>query len=192
MTVGGLASSTEGFYDLIAGSQPGGTIKAGLEVIGQIFGEDVNKEITKILLNTGGRVISGAVTSVFGGVTLLWDVYQLRGGVKELASGGGEGAAQLRNIADQLEEALTGMQDREENPNHNSSIQDGEENSNSSIQDREENAYSISLNNEDVIVLDRDTILDQVLDRDTDSNQDRALDQDAIKDIVTVLNHNHS
>ena len=106
--------------------------------------------------------------------------------------GGGEGAAQLRNIADQLEEALTGMQDREENPNHNSSIQDGEENSNSSIQDREENAYSISLNNEDVIVLDRDTILDQVLDRDTDSNQDRALDQDAIKDIVTVLNHNHS
>jgi len=38
-------------------------------------------------LNTGGRVISGAVTSVFGGVTLLWDVYQLRGGVKELASG---------------------------------------------------------------------------------------------------------
>lgn len=84
------------------------------------------------------------------------------------------------------------MQDREENPNLNSSIQDGEENPNSSIEDREENGYSISLNNEDVIVLDRDTILDQVLDRDTDLNQDRALDQDAIKDIVTVLNHNHS
>ena len=74
------------------------------------------------------------------------------------------------------------MQDREENPNLNSSIQDGEENPNSSIEDREENGYSISLNNEDVIVLDRDT----------DLNQDRALDQDAIKDIVTVLNHNHS
>ena len=120
--------------------------------------------------------------------------------------GGGEGATQLRNIADQLEEALTGMQDGEENPNLNSSIQDGEENPNlnssiqdgeenpnSSIQDGEENPYPISLNfDQDVIVLDQDTILDQVLDRDTDLNQDGALDQDAIIDIVTVINHNHS
>ena len=73
--------------DLVRGSAPGSTITVGLEVVGQIFGEDVNKEITKILLQSGGRVISGAVTSVFGGVTLLWDVYNLRGGVKELAAG---------------------------------------------------------------------------------------------------------
>jgi hypothetical protein len=32
-------------------------------------------------------VLSGAVTSVFGGVTLLWDIYQLKGGVQELAAG---------------------------------------------------------------------------------------------------------
>jgi hypothetical protein len=39
------------------------------------------------LLQNGSRVISGAVTSVFGGVTLLWDVYQLKDGVRELAAG---------------------------------------------------------------------------------------------------------
>ena len=38
-------------------------------------------------MQTGGRVLSGAVTSVFGGVTLLWDIYQLRGGIQELAAG---------------------------------------------------------------------------------------------------------
>ena len=38
-------------------------------------------------MQNGSRVISGAVTSVFGGVTLLWDVYQLKDGVKELAAG---------------------------------------------------------------------------------------------------------
>jgi len=106
LTVGGLASSTKGFLDLVRGSAPGSTITTGLEVVGQIFGEDVNKEITKILLSSGSRVISGAVTSVFGGVTLLWDVYQLRGGVKDLAAGGQEGARQLRDISEQLEAAL--------------------------------------------------------------------------------------
>eukprot|EP00088_Acartia_fossae_P040437 TRINITY_DN42123_c0_g1_i3.p1 TRINITY_DN42123_c0_g1~~TRINITY_DN42123_c0_g1_i3.p1 ORF type:complete len:406 (+),score=119.44 TRINITY_DN42123_c0_g1_i3:84-1301(+) len=106
LTVGGLASSTKGLMDLVRGASAGSTVTAGLEVVGQIFGEDVNKEITKILLQNGSRVISGAVTSVFGGVTLLWDVYQLKDGVKELAAGGEEGVNQLRNIAAQLEEAL--------------------------------------------------------------------------------------
>jgi len=94
-----------------------------LEVIGQIFGEDVNKEITKILLQNGSRVISGAVTSVFGGVTLLWDVYQLKDGVRQLATGGEEGANQLRNIANQLEEAL-GTICNEEQDSHENLIDD--------------------------------------------------------------------
>jgi len=111
MTVGGLASSTKGFVDLVRGAQAGSSITVGIEVIGQIFGEDVNKELSKILLQSGSRVISGAATSVFGGVTLLWDVYQLRGGVKDLVAGGSEGAIQLRNIADQLQRALDCMQD---------------------------------------------------------------------------------
>jgi len=111
MTVGGLASSTKGFVDLVRGAQPGSTITIGMEVVGQIFGEDVNKELSKILLQSGSRAISGAVTSVFGGVTLLWDVYQLRSGVRDLVAGGTEGAAQLRDIAAQLELALVDMKD---------------------------------------------------------------------------------
>jgi len=113
MTVGGLASSTKGFVDLVRGAQPGSTITIGMEVVGQIFGEDVNKELSKILLQSGSRAISGAATSVFGGVTLLWDVYQLRGGVRDLVAGGTEGATQLRDIAAQLELALDDMKDGE-------------------------------------------------------------------------------
>ena len=37
-----------GFVDLVRGADPGSTITAGLEVVGKIFGEDVNKEITKV------------------------------------------------------------------------------------------------------------------------------------------------
>ena len=51
--------------------------------------------LCQILLSSGSRVISGAVTSVFGGVTLLWDVYQLRGGVKDLAAGMKSGGAHV-------------------------------------------------------------------------------------------------
>ena len=88
------------------GATPGQTIVAGLETIGSIFGENVNKEIVKLLARTSGQVLSGTVTSVFGGVTMLWDMYQLKNGVQQLASGGEEGANQLREIANQLEEGL--------------------------------------------------------------------------------------
>merc|ERR1712106_1141529 len=105
-TVGGLASGTKGLLDVVRGATPGQTIVAGLETIGSIFGENVNKEIVKLLARTSGQVLSGTVTSVFGGVTMLWDMYQLKNGVKELAAGGEEGAIQIREIANQLEEGL--------------------------------------------------------------------------------------
>jgi len=106
MTVGGLASSTKSVVDVVKGAAPGQTILAGLEVVGSVLGEDVNKQIAKLLLHTSGRVISGTVTSMFGGVTLLWDVYQLKKGVRELAAGGQEGEMEIRSIADQLEDSL--------------------------------------------------------------------------------------
>eukprot|EP00092_Neocalanus_flemingeri_P085687 GFUD01107867.1.p1 GENE.GFUD01107867.1~~GFUD01107867.1.p1 ORF type:complete len:234 (-),score=74.02 GFUD01107867.1:81-782(-) len=105
-TVGGLASGTKGLLDVVRGATPGQTIVAGLETIGSIFGENVNKEIVKLVARTGGQVLSGTVTSVFGGVTMLWDMYQLRSGVKRLAQGGEEGAKQIRDISNQLEEGL--------------------------------------------------------------------------------------
>ena len=68
------------------------TIIAGLEAVGSIFGENVNKEIAKLVaqveldqiltfrdffMQGAGKVLSGTVTSVFGGVTMLWDMYQV-------------------------------------------------------------------------------------------------------------------
>ncbi len=41
--------------DLVRGAAPGSTITAGLEVVGKIFGEDVNKEITKV--RGGGALV---------------------------------------------------------------------------------------------------------------------------------------
>ena len=111
----GLASGTKGLLDVVRGATPGQTIVAGLETLGSIFGENVNKEIVRLLARTSGQVLSGTVTSVFGGVTMLWDMYQLKNGVKELAAGGEEGAIQIREIANQLEEGL--MEFSEKNAN---------------------------------------------------------------------------
>ena len=60
----------------------------------------------KLLARTSGQVLSGTVTSVFGGVTMLWDMYQLKNGVQQLAGGGEEGAREMKEIANQLEEGL--------------------------------------------------------------------------------------
>ena len=107
-TVGGLASGAKGLMDVVKGATPGQvwisvkkkifkypaqTIIAGLEAVGSIFGENVNKEIAKLVAQVqisisiksdfvsdtkgAGKVLSGTVTSVFGGVTMLWDMYQV-------------------------------------------------------------------------------------------------------------------
>ena len=79
-TVGSLASSSKGVLDILRGATPGQTILGGLEAVSQIFGENINKEIVKLLARTSGQVLSGTVTSVLGGVTMLWDMYQLKTG----------------------------------------------------------------------------------------------------------------
>ena len=114
-TVGGLASSTKGLLDIVRGATPGQTILAGLGSLGQIFGENVNKEIVKVLARTSGQVLSGTVTSVLGGVTMLWDMYQLRAGIQRIVEGGGEeAAAQIRDIARQLEAGLREFSEQQE------------------------------------------------------------------------------
>lgn len=110
-TVGGLASSTKGLIDVLRGASPGQTIIAGLEAVSQIFGENVNKEIVKLLARTSGQVLSGTVTSVFGGVTMLWDMYQLKTGLQHIVEGGEEVAVQIRDIAAQLEQGLLEFSD---------------------------------------------------------------------------------
>ena len=115
-TVGSLASSTKGLMDIVRGATPGHTILNGLESIGQIFGENINKEIVKLLARTSGQVLSGTVTSVFGGVTMLWDMYQLKTGVTQIVEGGEEAAEQIRDIATQLEQGLKEFSDQRGEP----------------------------------------------------------------------------
>lgn len=114
ISVGGLASSTKGLMDVVRGTTPGQTIIAGLGTVGSILGEDVNKEIAKLVAQGAGRVLSGTVTSVLGGVTMLWDMYQLRSGLRQLVGGpdNQEAATQIREIAGQLEEGLRDFSDR--------------------------------------------------------------------------------
>jgi len=105
-SVGGLASSTKGFLDMVRGVDPGQTILASMGTMGSLLGENVNKEMGRMLVQASSSVLAGTVTSMFGGVTMLWDMYQLRSGVQRLAQGGEEGAMQIRDIANQLEEGL--------------------------------------------------------------------------------------
>ena len=63
-------------------------------------------QISKLVLHTSGRVLSGSVTVVLGGVTMLYDIYKLNNEVQEIAKLGSEGASEIRTIADQLEKTL--------------------------------------------------------------------------------------
>ena len=71
-----------------------------------LVGENVNKEMGRMMVKAGSSVLAVTVTSMFGGMTMVWDMYQLRSGIQKLAQGGEEGARQIRNIANQLEEGL--------------------------------------------------------------------------------------
>jgi len=105
-TVGGLATSTKGLLDVVRGVDPGQTILTSIETLGALVGENVNKEMGRMMVQASSSVLAGTVTSMFGGMTMVWDMYQLRSGIQKLAQGGEEGARQIRNIANQLEEGL--------------------------------------------------------------------------------------
>jgi len=122
-TVGGLASGAKGLLDIVRGATPGQTILAGLEAVSQIFGENVNKEIMKLLARTSGQVLSGTVTSVFGGVTMLWDMYQLKTGIRQIVEGGEEASEQIRDIAQQLELGLKEFSETHGSNNNEADLQ---------------------------------------------------------------------
>jgi len=105
---GGACATTDSIY--IAGLVSSGGAstfgKIGGEAVAKIFGEDVGKEISKLVLHTSGRLLSGSVTVVLGGVTMLYDIYKLNNEVQEIAKLGSEGASEIRTIADHLEKTL--------------------------------------------------------------------------------------
>jgi len=105
-TVGGIASSTKSLLDIVRGVDPGQTILSSLKSMGLIVGDNVNKELGTMLVQASSSVLAGTVTSVFGGITMMWDIWQLRSGISKLAQGGEEGVTEIRSIANQLEEGL--------------------------------------------------------------------------------------
>jgi len=105
-TVGGLASSAKGLLDIVRGVDPGQTFLTSLSTMGTLVGENLNQDVGRMIVQASGSVLAGTVTTMFGGMTLMWDMYHLRSGIRKLATGGEEGAMQIRNIASQLEEGL--------------------------------------------------------------------------------------
>jgi len=105
-TVGGIASSTKSLLDIVRGVDPGQTILSSLKSMGLIVGDNVNKELGTMLVQASSSVLAGTVTTVFGGITMMWDIWQLRSGISKLAQGGEEGVIEIRSIANQLEEGL--------------------------------------------------------------------------------------
>ena len=60
--------------------------------------------VADTLARTSWGILDGSVTLVFGGVTMLWDMYNLQSRVRQLA--GRQDDHLIREIADQLELAL--------------------------------------------------------------------------------------
>ena len=86
----------------------------GIEVTTQMIGGDVSIEVSKLLAQASGRIISGSLSVVIGGATMVYDIYKLSQEVDQLAKSGNSASADLRNIADKLEEALKELQITEE------------------------------------------------------------------------------
>ena len=106
VALGGLAASARGLLDLAWGIQPGAAVLSGLQAVGGAVGQGVSPELGQLLVRASSGLLAGTVTSVCGGATLVWDLWQLRTGVRQLAAGGEEGARQIEDIAQQLEEGL--------------------------------------------------------------------------------------
>jgi len=105
-TVGGLASSAKGLLDIVRGVDPGQTFLTSLSSMGIFVGENLNQEVGRMIVQASSSVLAGTATTMFGGMTLMWDIYFLRSGVRRLATSGEEGANQIRDIANQLEQGL--------------------------------------------------------------------------------------
>ena len=61
-------------------------------------------KVSKILLHTSGRVLSGGITVVFGSITMAYDIYKLSTEMEAIATK--KAGDELREIANQLEIAL--------------------------------------------------------------------------------------
>merc|ERR1712141_378649 len=102
---GSAAYDSVQIFNLVAGKAgAANTLKAGIEATAQLLGEDIGKEVSKILLRTSGKVLSGGITVVFGSITMAYDIYKLSTEVRSIATK--RAGDDIREIANQLEVAL--------------------------------------------------------------------------------------
>ena len=63
--------------------------------------------MSKLIVVASGRLVSGSIAIVAGGVTVAYDVYKLHSEIDKLVTQSVEkSAAELRDIADKLEQSL--------------------------------------------------------------------------------------
>ena len=60
--------------------------------------------MSKILVATSGRVLSGGITVVLGSITMMYDIYQLSREMEDIATK--RAGDEIRLIADKLELSL--------------------------------------------------------------------------------------
>ena len=87
---------------LVASSS--GLISQGLQTTAEIFGDDVAKHVSKVILVASSRVVTGTLSIVTGGITMAYDIYKLSNEIESLAKAGEHNV--LTEIATKLEEAL--------------------------------------------------------------------------------------
>ena len=84
-----------------------GLLTRGLETTAKLFGDDISREMSKLILVASGRIVTGSVTVVMGGLTMGYDIYKLTSQIEILATKSIESSAEeLKEIANKLEESL--------------------------------------------------------------------------------------
>jgi len=116
-TGGSITSSSIKLGNLLM-SSGSGLLTKGLETTAQLFGDDIGREVSKLIVAASGRVVSGSVTIVLGGFTMAYDIYKLSSQIETLATKSTESSAEeLRQIAQKLEEAVEAIASTDEKTN---------------------------------------------------------------------------
>ena len=91
----------------LVGLSSSNLLSQGLTTMAGTFSDKAAKAVSQAFLVASTRAVTGAFSIVTGGVTMVYDFYQLSGQIDTLVSNGGaESASQIRSIAAQLKKNL--------------------------------------------------------------------------------------
>jgi len=103
LSVGSLLKGTKGLINLLREGHNEKLIITTIEQVCLLIGEETSEQLTKLLLGSGSKVLSGAMTGVCGGITMLWDMYNLKQVLRRLVVGGQKNTKKIKLIADHLQ-----------------------------------------------------------------------------------------